>query len=286
MHNSSFASSGSGTTNVEPRRLPEPGSDARTRRMLETTALWDRISSSQSDEERALLREEVVLLNMSVAQAIAGRYASRGILLDDLQQVAFLGLVKAANGFDPGLGKDFLSYAVPTIRGEIKRHFRDLGWTVRPPRRVQELQSQIHSVSEDSAKTLGRAARPSEIASRLGVDVSDVVEALTCNGFNPMSLDTPVGEPGGSASLGDLLTSGENDYDDVENAMVLKEALRSLSSRDLLILRRRFRDDHTQQQIGDELGLSQMQVSRLQARILARLRALAAPPDADLHMSA
>ncbi len=284
MHNSSMAPS-RGTTTAGPRQLHEPVSAARERRQLETTALWERIASSQSEEERALLREEVVLVNMSVAQAIAGRYGSRGILLDDLQQVAYLGLVKAANGFDPGLEKDFLSYAVPTIRGEIKRHFRDLGWTVRPPRRVQELQSRIHSASDDSAQSLGRAPRPPEIAAELGVDVSDVLEALTCNGFNPTSLDAPVGEPESSASLGDLLTLGGNDYDEVENAMVLKDALRTLPERDLLILRRRFYDDHTQQQIGDELGLSQMQVSRLQARILGRLRVLVTP-DADLNMSA
>ena len=117
------------------------------------------------------------------------------------------------------------------------------------------------------------------------MDVSDVLEALTCNGFNPTSLDAPVGEPESSASLGDLLTLGGNDYDEVENAMVLKDALCTLPERDLLILRRRFYDDHTQQQIGDELGLSQMQVSRLQARILGRLRVLVTP-DADLNMSA
>ncbi len=286
MRDTSIAPSGIGTTTAEPCQLREPVSAARERRKLETTELWERISSSQDEEERALLREQVVLLNMSVAQAIASRYGSRGILLDDLQQVAFLGLVKAAHGFDPGLEKDFLSYAVPTIRGEVKRHFRDLGWTVRPPRRVQELQSRIHSASEDSAQSLGRAARPPEIAARLGVDVSDVIEALTCNGFNPTSLDAPLGEPSSSASLGDLLTSAGDDFGEVENGMVLKEALRSLSARDLLLLRRRFCDDHTQQQIGDELGLSQMQVSRLQARILARLRALVAPLDEDLNMSA
>jgi RNA polymerase sigma-B factor len=286
VHNSSIATSSTGTTTAEPRQLHEPLSAARERRQLETTELWERIASSQSEEERARLREEVVLLNMSVAQAIAGRYGSRGILLDDLQQVAYLGLVKAANGFDPDLEKDFLSYAVPTIRGEIKRHFRDLGWTVRPPRRVQELQAKINSASEDSAQVLGRAPRPPEIAEHLGVDVSDVIEALTCNGFSPTSLDAPLGDPGSSASLGGLLTTDGNDYVELENSMVLKEALRSLPARDLLILRRRFFDDHTQQEIGVELGLSQMQVSRLQARILARLRALVAPPDTDLNMSA
>jgi RNA polymerase sigma-B factor len=285
MRNSSSSRIGTGSGSAQPQPLREPVSAERDRRRSETSSLWERIASSQDEEERALLREHVVLLNMPVARAIASRYRSKGIMLDDLQQVACLGLVKAVNGFDPSFGKDFLSYAVPTMSGEVKRHFRDLGWTVRPPRRVQELQARIHSVSTDS-EPLDPAAQPPEIAERLGVDVRDVIEALTCNGFNPMSLDVPLGEPGSSASLGDLLPSDRSDYEDVENAIVLNAALRSLPTRDLLILSRRFCDDRTQQQIGEEIGLSQMQVSRLQARILARLRDVVAPREADWNLSA
>ena len=241
--------------------------------------MWEQIVSATSEEERRRLREDVVLLNMSVARSIAGRYRSRGIVLDDLEQVACLGLVKAANGFDPERGRDFLSYAVPTITGEVKRYFRDLGWAVRPPRRVQELQARIHSAS-DTTPSLGGPAQPQEIAARLGAPLGDVVEALTCNGFSPMSLNVPLGESASSASLGDLLPSDGGDYDDVENSMVLNQALKSLSARDRLILRRRFFDDHTQQQIGEEIGISQMQVSRHQARILAQLRALVDSSDA------
>jgi RNA polymerase sigma-B factor len=284
MRNSATSHIGTGSGTAQPQSLREPVNAERDRRRRETSSLWEQIAASQNEEERAVLREQVVLLNLPVARAIASRYRSRGIMLDDLQQVACLGLVKAVNGFDAGFGKDFLSYAVPTISGEVKRHFRDLGWTVRPPRRVQELQARIHAASADS-HPLGVATQPPEIAQRLGVDVSDVIEALTCNGFNPMSLDVPLGEPGSSASLGDLLPSGGSDYDDVENALVLNAALRSLSARDLLILRRRFCDDATQQQIGEEIGLSQMQVSRLQARILARLREIVAP-DEDWNLSA
>jgi RNA polymerase sigma-B factor len=269
-----------------PRQLHEPANAAQDHRRRETSSLWEQITSSQDEETRSLLREEVVLLNMQVARAIANRYRSRGIVLDDLQQVAFLGLVKAVNGFDPGHGKDFLSYAVPTISGEVKRHFRDLGWTVRPPRRIQELQARMHAATDDTTETVGAAARPTEIAARLGVDVSEVIEALTCNGFNPMSLDVPLGEAGSSASLGELIASGGDDYDEVENAIVLREAFASLSSRDLLILRRRFCDDRTQREIGEEIGLSQMQVSRVQARILAQLRDLVAPADEEFNLSA
>ena len=132
----------------------------RDRRTRATASLWERIVSASSEDERSRLREDVVLLNMSVARSIASRYRSRGIVLDDLEQVACLGLVKAVNGFDPGREKDFLSYAVPTISGEVKRHFRDLGWTVRPPRRVQELQARIHAVSDETAQSLGRPRTP------------------------------------------------------------------------------------------------------------------------------
>ncbi len=259
---------------------------SRERRSRETSSLWQQVAASQSEEERGRLREEVILLNISVALAIAGRYRSRGIMLDDLEQVACLGLVKAAKGFDPGAGKDFLTYAVPTISGEVKRYFRDHGWTVRPPRRIQELQARISSISEDSAQSLGRPARPAEIAARLGVDVSDVIEALTCTAFSPVSLDTPLGEPGSSASLGDLLGSDREDCAEVEDTIVLTDALRTLSSRDLLLLRRRFCEERSQRQIGEEFGMSQVQVSRLQARILARLRALVELTDADLERTA
>ena len=271
----------------EPRQLHETVSAARDRRRLETACACGSGSlRRRARTERARLREEVVLLNLSVAQAIAGRYRSRGILLDDLQQVACLGLVKAVNGFDPSLERDFLSYAVPTISGEVKRHFRDHGWDGAAAATCPGAAGADPLRHRRLRPVRGQPPGRPEIAARLGVDVSDVIEALTCNGFNPMSLDVPLGEPGSSASLGDLLTLGGNEYDDVENAMVLGTALRSLSSRELLILRRRFCEDRTQQEIGDEIGLSQMQVSRLQARILARLRVLVASPDTSLDLSA
>jgi RNA polymerase sigma-B factor len=111
---------------------------------------------------------------MGVATAIAARYRTRGIATEDLQQVAYLALVKAAHGYDPEVGHDFLSYAVPTIRGEIKRHFRDLGWMVRPPRRIQELQARISTADAELSQWLGRSPRPSEIAATLGEDPDDV----------------------------------------------------------------------------------------------------------------
>ncbi len=248
--------------------------------MRESTALlWERIVASTDEEEIRGLREEIVVLNLRVARSIARRYSSRGIQLDDLVQVASVGLVKAVRGFDPTLRKDFLSYAVPTISGEVKRHFRDAGWAVRPPRRLQDLQARINAAMEDPAHPEGRVARPAEIAEALGIDLADVTEALACNGaFTPTSLDTPVGETESSDTLGALLVHGRDDYVHAENTMLLQGALSELSPRDLLILRRRFWDDRTQQQIGEEIGVTQMQVSRLLIRILAALRGMVAEP--------
>jgi RNA polymerase sigma-B factor len=135
-----------------------------------------------ADDERRVLQDRIVEVNMQIAVDVARRYRSRGVALDDLEQVAYLGLVKAARGFDPERATDFLSYAVPTIRGEVRRYFRDHGWTVRPPRTVQQTQARITTAESDLGQELGRAPRPSEIAERLDDDLGLVVEALAANG--------------------------------------------------------------------------------------------------------
>jgi RNA polymerase sigma-B factor len=277
-------------TSIADTGLPGPSPEAvptRERRKQQTAELWERVNRARTEQERDDLREEIVLLNLTVAHAIARRYAGRGIPVEDLEQVACVGLVKAVRGFDSAFGKDFVSYAAPTISGEVKRHFRDLGWTVRPPRRVQDLQARINATAVDADHATGAADRPDAIADRLGVDVSQVIEALTCRGaFAPMSLDAPLGETASSSSLGDLLTSAHDDYARAENAIVLGQALQHLTPRDLLILRRRFWENRTQHEIGEEIGLSQMQVSRLLGRILASLRSIVLPMDTDLSLIA
>ncbi|HET9827751.1 MAG TPA: sigma-70 family RNA polymerase sigma factor [Nocardioidaceae bacterium] len=223
-------------------------------------------------DERRRLIEEVVTANMGVATAIAGRYRTRGIATEDLQQVAYLALVKAAHGYDPEVGHDFLSYAVPTIRGEIKRHFRDLGWMVRPPRRVQELQARISTADAELSQWLGRSPRPSEIAARLGEDPDDVNEALATVGcFTPSSLDRPAGEDG-TMTISDLLGGEEVALGAVEARAMLAPVVRRLSERDRRILLLRFFRGCTQQEIAEDIGVTQMQVSRLLTRIMSDLR--------------
>ncbi|RYB90230.1 sigma-70 family RNA polymerase sigma factor [Nocardioides glacieisoli] len=215
---------------------------------------------------------DLIETNAGVARSMAGRYRNRGIDLDDLEQVALLGLTKAAQRFDPRAGHDFLSYAVPTIRGELRRHFRDAGWMVRPPRRVQDLQSRISRAQEDLESSLGRSPRPSEVATHLGVAIDEVVEALTADGcFTPTSLDGPVGD--GSSSLGDLLGFEDRSVVAAEARIVLEPLVATLQDRDQRILRMRFVEEATQQEIAEAVGLTQAQVSRVLTRILASLRA-------------
>lgn len=240
----------------------------------ETTArLLRQVAATSDAVERKRLRDEVVVLNMGVARAIASRYRDRGIASDDLMQAAYVGLVKAVARFDPSFERDFLSYAVPTVSGEVKRYFRDFGWTVRPPRRVQELQAQISRASSELSQTLHRSPRTSEVAEHLSVDVDSVIEALAADGcFTPASLDVPVGEDG-STSLGDLVGQDDADLGRAETRVMLAPAVRRLVPRDRRILELRFFRGWTQEQIAGDIGVTQMQVSRLLARILADLRA-------------
>lgn len=223
-------------------------------------------------------RDALIEEHLSLARSMASRYRNRGIDLDDLEQVALLGLTKAAQRFDPDAGHDFLSYAVPTVRGELRRHFRDAGWAVRPPRRIQELQARIAGAQEELAARHSRSPRPTEIAEHLGAPLDDVVEALAADGcFSPTSLDAPVGD--GASTLGDLVPGSDREVAQTEARIVLAPIVRRLSPRDRRIVHLRFFEERTQQEIANSVGLTQAQVSRVLTRILLDLRsALAEPP--------
>jgi RNA polymerase sigma-B factor len=244
----------------------------RAERAERTHDLLGRAAEAGDEAERRRLLDEVVVLNLGVANAIAARYRSRGIADDDLRQVAYLALVKAALGFDYATGHDFLSYSVPTIRGEIKRHFRDAGWVVRPPRRIQELQARIAGVEAELSARLGRSPRPSEVAEALQEPLEDVTEALASDGcFTPTSLDRPTVDDGGS-TIGDLIGDLDAGQSAAEARVVLGPVVRRLKERDRRILMLRFFNGWTQAEIAADIGVTQMQVSRLLSRILADLR--------------
>lgn len=279
-------SSGSKTPTAEEPAAPPHGatvvdnepdessreSKARTREER-TEELMARAAALAGDvaAQQACL-DDVVLINAPVAEAIANRYASRGLESDDLVQVAYLGLVKAVQGYRVGEGPGFLAYAVPTISGEIKRHFRDFGWMVRPPRRVQELRSAVVSSSAELQQEQGRPPTSVEIATNLGVDVRDLAEAEMARGcYTALSLDAPTHDEG-SPVLGELIIDENDPFGHVDNMELLRPALAELSERDRRILLLRFARGMTQEQIGREIGVSQMQVSRLLTRILDGLR--------------
>jgi RNA polymerase sigma-B factor len=245
---------------------------SRAERADRTEDLLRRAAETSDELERRRLLDAVVVLNMGVANALAARYRSRGIAEEDLKQVAYLALVKAAQGFDYSSGNDFLSYSVPTIRGEIKRHFRDHGWAVRPPRRIQELQSRIAAADPDLSYSLGRSPRPSEIAAYLDENLEEVTEALASDGcFSPTSLDRPVNEEAGT-SIADLIGCDDTGQAAAEARVVLGPVVRRLKERDRRILQLRFFHGWTQAEIAADIGVTQMQVSRLLSRILADLR--------------
>ncbi|HSF36617.1 MAG TPA: SigB/SigF/SigG family RNA polymerase sigma factor [Nocardioides sp.] len=258
--------------NPQPLDAP-PVQAERDERARRTASIVDELRQVASEPERQQLVDELIATNTAVARSMAARYRNRGIDLDDLEQVALVGLVKAARRFDPFAGHDFMSYAVPTVRGELRRHFRDSGWMIRVPRRVQQLQARIRATQHELEALLGRSPRPSEIALHLGVDPDEVVEALAADGcFRPASIDTSADdEPGGT--IADVLGLEERGFESLEAKLVLDSAVGRLSERERQILQWRFVDERTQREIADLVGLTQAQVSRILTRMLTRLRA-------------
>lgn len=216
--------------------------------------------------------ETVVLLNLGLADGIASRYLGRGIDRDDLVQVARLGLVKAVRRFRPGLGQSFAGFAAPTIAGEIKRHFRDTGWMVRPPRRLQELGARLRDAEKDLEQDLHRRPHTDELAVALQVDETQVRAAReAASSFHALSLDVPAGpEAGGAAEV--VPEELDDPFSAVDDAEWLRAALVDLSERERLVLRLRFVDVLTQSDIAERIGVSQMQVSRILRATLMRMR--------------
>ncbi|MET7400766.1 RNA polymerase sigma factor SigF [Dactylosporangium sp. NPDC005572] len=225
------------------------------------------------DRDRA--RARLIELYIPLAEYLARRFRNRGEQFDDLVQVANLGLIKSVDGFDPGRGAAFTSYAIPMIVGELKRHFRDKGWDVRVPRRLQELRLEISRISGDLAQDLGRSPTVADLAARLNVSEEEVIEGLECGqAYRALSLDAPVSDAGdtGANGLGDLLGGEDEDLRNVEDREALRPLLARLPQREQKIIAMRFHGNLTQSQIAAELGISQMHVSRLLAGALRNLR--------------
>lgn len=222
-------------------------------------------------------REQLVLRCLPLARQLAGRYRHASEPLDDLVQVACMGLLKAVDRYDVERGSGFTKYAVPTMLGELKRHFRDKGWSVHVPRATQELSLKVGEALGTLSGKLGRSPTPRDVAAALAVPVEDVLEAMeAATAYEAVSLDAPRPVAADEDwSYGDMLASEEPGYELVELGESLRPTLAALPLRERMILRLRFERDLTQAEIAERVGVSQMHVSRLLRRSLDRLGASA-----------
>lgn len=218
-------------------------------------------------------RDNIVERCLPLADHIARRFDGRGEPRDDLVQVARVGLVNAVIRFDVNAGSDFVSFAVPTIMGEVRRHFRDNSWSVKVPRRLKELHLRLGTATSELSQRLGRAPTASELAEELGMDRDEVIEGLVAgSSYNTLSIDSGGGGDDEAPAIADTLGDVDASLDRIENRETLRPLLDSLPDRERTVLVLRFFESMTQTQIAERIGVSQMHVSRLLARALARLR--------------
>ena len=230
--------------------------------------------SDLSAVSRQRVRDELVEMHLPLVEYLARRFRNRGEPLDDLVQVATIGLIKAVDRFDLDRGVEFSTYATPTIVGEIKRHFRDKGWAIRVPRRLQELKLSLAKATSELSQRNGRSPTVGELASHLRMSEEDVLEGLeSANAYSAVSLDAPDTGDDENHAVADTLGITDESLEGVEYRESLKPLLGQLPAREKRILLLRFFGNMTQSQIAAELGISQMHVSRLLARTLTQLRA-------------
>lgn len=228
---------------------------------------------SDDSAQFARQRARIVQRCLPLADHIARRFEGRGEARDDLVQVARVGLVNAVNRFDVDAGSDFASYAVPTIMGEVRRHFRDNGWSVKVPRRLKELHLRLGAATAELSQRLGHAPTPSELAAELGMAREEVVEGLIAgSSYNTLSIDSGGSGDDESPAIADTLGSQDDALEQIENREALRPLLATLPERERTVLILRFFESMTQSQIAERVGISQMHVSRLLAKSLARLR--------------
>jgi RNA polymerase sigma-B factor len=250
-----------------PRRPTAPGDAPADLRLLR------RFNASRDPD----VREQLVVRYLPLARYAANHYARRDEPFDDLLQVASLGLLKAIERFDPANGATFSSYALPTMLGELRRHFRDRSWAVRPPRTLQEHALAVERATGEQARLLGRSPTIAELAAATGLGLEQVLEAREAIAAHAAtSLSTPVGAGDDSAVLGDLLGVDDPGYARADQRATVDALLRSLTRREREIVRLRMEEDLTQSEIGERVGLSQMHVSRLLRQILEKLHRAAA----------
>lgn len=253
-------------------QLPLKKSKRSIRDKQKTKELFKRYK--ETGDEQA--REQLVLAHLNLARFLASKFKNRGESLDDLVQVATIGLIKAIDRFDISRGLEFTTFATPTIMGEIKRHFRDKGWSVRVPRRLQELSAKVTQVSDKLTEKLQRSPSVDEIAQALGVSVDEVLEAMeSAHAYSSVSLDVPQGDDDDgtqSSTVIDKYALVDEDLESSDDRIVLEQAIKDFSEREQQIIRMRFLEGFTQVEIAQKLQISQVQVSRLLRKTLQKFQ--------------
>jgi RNA polymerase sigma-B factor len=253
---------------MSPQREQRIADRARTRELFGELA-----ATAEDDPDHRRARDQLVEMHLPLVEYLARRFRNRGEPLDDLVQVATIGLIKSIDRFDLERGVEFSTYATPTIVGEIKRHFRDKGWAIRVPRRLQEMKLSLNKATAELSQRNGRAPTVAELAKHLDLSEDDVLEGLeSANAYSAISLDAPDLSDDNSPAVSDSLGAVDEALDGVVYRESLKPLLEKLPPREKNILMLRFFANMTQSQIATDLGISQMHVSRLLARTLASLR--------------
>ncbi|WP_435279622.1 SigB/SigF/SigG family RNA polymerase sigma factor [Streptomyces sp. 1222.5] len=273
-------------TSTRPPGAPAPVSPAARRAhddSPDTAALFAQLAELAPGPRHDALRDALVTAWLPMAHRIAGRFRDRGEPVEDLRQVAALGLIKAVDHFDPSQGSAFESYAVPTITGEVKRHFRDHTWAMHVPRRIQDLRNKVRLARYELLNTPGsHEPTLADLAAHTGLTEDDVTAGLEAlDSFSLLSLDLDLSPSADAVSIADTLATADASYDVVIDRESAKEGLRRLPERERTILYLRFFEDMTQTRIADQLGISQMHVSRIISRSCARIREEALTPHPD-----
>lgn len=250
------------------------------RRASRGTPAWDKdrtrkLFAQYKETNNPEVRDQLIMSHLNLVRFLASKFKNRGEPLDDLIQVGTIGLIKAIDRFEPDRGLEFTTYATPTIMGEIKRHFRDKGWSVRVPRRLQELSAKINQVTDDLTKELQRSPSIEEIAQRLETTVEEVLEAMeSSSAYSSVPLEGGSSGADGdeTPSIIDQYVTEDEDLAGSDDRIVLEEAIRDFSPREQEIIRMRFVEGLTQVEIAEKLNISQVQVSRLLRRTLKRIQ--------------
>jgi RNA polymerase sigma-B factor len=274
------------TLSVQPPAASSPGGEGVTLAELEGLSDDDLLARcqdyAQGSAEWAAARDVLVRRYTPLVRACARPYMNSPEPAEDLMQVGFVGLLKAVNNYNPEFGNGLRAYAAPTITGELKRHFRDKRWQVRVARPVQELLLEMRGARQDLVHELGREPLETELAGRLGVTPEELRDARqAAEAFSALSLDAPVGGDSESAELSELLGGEDARFEQATDMEAVEQHWPDLPRREQQILLMRFYGNHTQEEVADRLGISQMHVSRLQARALARLRGLLLDEDGN-----